>query len=169
MMPARGLPQEALHRVRRFRQDMGIVVKRGRGQGVAEHGGNYRDRQAVRDQETRGRMAHVIEAKRLRQPSGGKAALVFLCEVASIEWYVDCRGKDESGFLLVRAGALMLELMPLLVGDQGRELKPKTASGGNLSHSGQNISPRSLRFRLFQTGCPLSTMILNPETAQLAP
>jgi hypothetical protein len=96
---------------------------------------------------------------------------IFAGQVASIKWCADRRGKDESGFLLVRAGALMLELMPLLVGDQGRELKPKTASGGNLSHSGQNISPRSLRFRfrLFQTGCPLSTMILNPETAQLAP
>jgi hypothetical protein len=94
---------------------------------------------------------------------------IFAGQVASIKWYVDCRGKDESGFLLVRAGALMLELMPLLVGDQGRELKPKTASAGNHSHSGQNMSPRSLRFRLFQTGRPLSTMILNPETAQLAP
>ena len=69
---------------------------------MAEHGGNYRDRQAVRDQETRGRMAHVIEAKRLRQPSGGEVALVFLRQVARIERCSDCRGKDEAGFLPVR-------------------------------------------------------------------
>jgi hypothetical protein len=64
-------------------------------------------------------VAHVIEAKRIRQPSSSKVPLELPRQVARFQRRPYRRGKDEAGYLPARSRPLALELLPVLVREQG--------------------------------------------------